>query len=196
MGKLRILVADDDDSARTTLVHLCQSLGHHVVGEAANGQEAIDLADQGLPDLALLDIRMPEVSGLEAARVITHRWSVPVIIITGHSDESLIREAAETGALNYILKPLTRERLAAAIAVGLARSSELRGLRQEVVELKQSLEDRKLIERAKGILMRDMNVGEQEAFFWLKRTSSHRNARLGDIARRVVALELNRGSRP
>jgi two-component system, response regulator PdtaR len=195
MKRLRILVADDDPAVRATFVEMCKSLGHHVVGEARTGDEAIELADHALPDLALLDIKMPELSGIDAARVITHRWNLPVLIVTGHAEDSLMRQAAESGAFNYILKPLTRERLAGAIAVAIARYSDMKDLKEEVGGLKQSLEDRKLVERAKGILMRDMKVGEQEAFSWLKRTSSHRNAPMADVARRVVALEMNKGRR-
>jgi AmiR/NasT family two-component response regulator len=195
MKRLRVLIADDESAVREMLAEMCRALGHVVVGEARDGREALQLADDVLPDLVLLDIKMPEMDGIEASRMISQKWNVPVLIVTAYADDQLMRQAAESGAFNYIIKPLTKERLAAAISMALARFTDLQGLKEEVGDLKQSLEDRRLIERAKGILMRDMRVGEQEAFAWLKRTSSHHNTRLGEVARRVVSLELNKGPR-
>jgi AmiR/NasT family two-component response regulator len=195
MKRVRILVADDDDAVRATLAALCESIGHQVVAEAANGSEALALAESALPDIALLDIKMPEPDGIEVARQFTSKWNLPALLVTAHADESLIRQAAASGAFNYILKPITREKLSAAISVAIARFSDMQDLKVEVGDLRQDLEDRKTIERAKGILMRDMQVGEQEAFQWLKRTSSHHNTRLAEVARRVVALETGKGNR-
>lgn len=189
MHRLRILVADDEDVVRTTLTELSRSLGHEVVAVARDGEEAVTLACSTQPDLLLLDIRMPHLDGIQAARAITQERLIPIIIVTGHSDQDLMDEAAEAGVFSYLLKPITEERLAAAIATARARFADLQLLRSEVGDLKGALEARKLIERAKGILMRDLGVGEQEAFRWLKRASSHHNRKLCEIARRVVALE-------
>jgi response regulator NasT len=189
LESLRILVADDDDAVRTALVQLSLALNHRVVAEARDGREAVLLADSTSPDLALLDIRMPHMDGIEAARAINQRHMIPVIIVTAHPDEGLMEQAAEVGVFAYLLKPLTRNRLAAAISTARARFADLQTLREEVGDLRRALEARKLVERAKGIVMRDLGVGEQEAYRWLKRTSSHSNQKLADVARRIVAMD-------
>jgi AmiR/NasT family two-component response regulator len=186
---LRVLVADDEEAVRATLVELLANLSHQVVGEARDGQEAVALARTTNPHVILLDIRMPRLDGLQAARAISEEGPVPIIIVTAHADQELIEEAAEAGVFSYLLKPITQQRLAAAISTARARFADLEILRAEVGDLKGALEARKLVERAKGILMRDLRVGEQEAYRWLKRTSSHHNQKLADVARRIVALE-------
>jgi len=186
---LRLLVAEDDDAVRTALVRMVESLGHEVVAEARDGREAVELAGRAAPDLLLLDIRMPRMDGLEAARVIIEERPLPIVIITAHTDQELIQEASEVGVFSYLVKPMTRDRLAAAITTAQARFADLQLLRSEVGDLQRALESRKLVERAKGIVMRDMGVGEQEAYRWLKRTSSHSNRKLAEVARRIVALD-------
>lgn len=195
MKGLRVLVAEDDDAVRMTLVEQCKTLGYDVVAEARDGAEAVTLTGTCAPDMLLLDIQMPEKTGLEVAREVIQNRDIPVLIITAHADQGLIEEAARCGAFSYMIKPVSRERLAAAASTALARYTDMQNLKEEVGDLKQSLEDRKLIEHAKGILIRDMGVKEQEAYFWLKRTSSHHNTKIAEVARRVVALELNNGKR-
>jgi len=187
--RLRILVADDEESVRKALAGMCESLGHQVIAQARNGEEAVSLVYEACPDLVLLDIRMPTMAGLEAARTISRHVSVPILIVTAHTDDGFIEEAAEAGVFNYLVKPITGERLGAAISTARARFKDFCHLQQELGDAKQALEARKLIERAKGILMRDMRIGEQEAHRWLKRASSHHNLKLAEVARRVVALD-------
>ena len=189
MKSLRVLVADDDEAVRAALVQLSQALNHEVVGEARDGHEAVALARTTNPDVVLLDIRMPHMDGLKAAKAITDEKLLPIIIVTAHADQTLMEEAAEVGVFSYLLKPITLQRLAAAISTARARFADLQVLRAEVGDLKSALEARTLVERAKGILMRDLRVGEQEAYRWLKRTSSHHNKKLAEVARRIVALE-------
>lgn len=186
---LRVLVADDEEAVRVMLAGMCEALGYQVVGQAEDGRKAVMLAESTTPDLVILDIRMPHMDGLEAARAIAERAFLPIVIVTAHTDGDLIEEAAAAGVFSYLVKPITGERLAAAIATARARFADLVRLRGEVGDLETALEARKLIERAKGVLMRDMGVGEQEAYRWLKRASSHHNQRLIDVARRIVALD-------
>ena len=174
---------------RKTLVEICESLGHQVAAQASNGQEAVEMASLTNPDLVLLDIRMPVLGGIEAAKAMLEREAVPIVIVTGHTDRELIGDAVQAGVFSYCVKPITAERLLAAIATAQARFRDLQGLRGEVGDLKRSLDDRKLVERAKGIVMRDMKVGEQEAYRWLKRTSSQSNRKMADVARSIVALD-------
>jgi response regulator NasT len=187
--RLRLLVADDEASARLALVRLSESLGHEVVAKACDGREAVEMAELTAPDLLLLDIAMPNMDGLAAAEAILERDQIPVVIVTGHTGQHLIKRAADCGVFSYLVKPVTRERLAAAISTARARFSDMQGLRHEVGGLKDALEARKLVERAKGVLMRDLGVGEQEAYRWLKRSSSQSNRRVSEIARDIVALE-------
>ena len=189
MERLRVLVADDDDAVRSALAHLVESLGHEVVAQARDGLEAVALTQETSPTLLLLDIRMPRCDGLEAAKTILHQTPVAIVIVTAYADETLMDQAAEVGVFSYLVKPVTRERLAAAISTARARFADLQVLRQEVGTLQQALEARKLIERAKGIVMRDLGVTEQDAYRWLKRTSSLSNQPIVEVARRVVALE-------
>jgi response regulator NasT len=187
--RLRLLIADDEEVVRKTLVEMCESLGHQVAAEARNGQEAVEMAGLTNPDLVLLDIRMPVLGGLEAAKAILERDAVPIVIVTGHTDQELINDAAEAGVFSYCVKPITAERLMAAIATAQARFTDLQKVKGEVGDLKRSLDDRKLVERAKGIIMRDMKVGEQEAYRWMKRTSSQSNRKIADVAKSIVALD-------
>jgi response regulator NasT len=189
MGRLRVLVAEDDPSVRAVLVEMVEALGHEVVAQAQDGQEAVELAARSSPDLALLDIRMPRMDGLAAAQAIMQHHLLPTLIITAHAEESLINQAAQSGAFAYLLKPVSQERLAAAISTACARFRDQELLRDEVGSLRCNLEDRKLIERAKGILMRDLGVSEPEAYRWLKLTSSRSNDKIAEVARRIVALD-------
>ena len=189
---MRILVADDQDEVRATLVRMSQDMGHEVVGEARDGEETVALARETAPDLLLLDIRMPKMDGMEVARALIGERPVAIVIVTAYADDALIEEAAEVGVFSYVIKPVTRNRLAAAVSTARARFADLQVLREEVGGLKDALEARKLVERAKGIIMRDLEVGEQEAYRWLKKTSSHSNHKLADVARRIVALETDR----
>ncbi len=189
MERLRLLIADDEDVVRKTLVEICVSLGHQVAAEACNGQEAVELAALTNPDLVLLDIRMPVLDGLEAAKAILERAMVPIVIVTGHTDQELINGAARAGVFSYCVKPISADRLMAAMATAQARFNDLERARGEAGDLKRSLDDRKLVERAKGIIMRDMKVGEQEAYRWLKRTSSTSNRKIADVAKSIVALD-------
>lgn len=190
---MRILVADDHDEVRATLVRMSQDMGHEVVGEARDGEEAVALARETAPELLLLDIRMPKMDGMEVARALIGDQPIAIVIVTAYADDALIEEAAEVGVFSYVVKPVTRPRLAAAVSTARARFADLQVLKEEVGGLKEALEARKLVERAKGIIMRDLEVGEQEAYRWLKKTSSHSNHKLADVARRIVSLETNRG---
>jgi len=186
---LRVLIADDEEPVRSAIAAMSESLGHEVVALAQDGSEAVELAELTNPDLLLLDIEMPKLNGLGAARALLEKTLLPIVIVTGHTDQSLIEDAAQVGVFSYLVKPITKERLSAAIATALARFNDLASLRGEVGDLRESLDARKLVERAKGIIMRDMKVGEQEAYRWLKRTSSSTNQKIVTVARRIVALD-------
>lgn len=183
---LRILIADDDPLARQSLCDQISTIGHQVIAQAVNGRQALHFAAQLKPDLAILDVRMPDLDGLEAARVIAERDNLPVIMLTAYDDENLLERADQAGVLAYLLKPSDEKRLRAALHVALARFQELQTLRSEVENLKQTLEIRKLVERAKGILMDRLALSEGEAFKRLQKRARDTNRKLGDVARAVI----------
>lgn len=189
MDQLRILVAEDDSLVALDLVEGLQGLGHEVVGSAATGTEAVRLARQLSPDLVMLDIKMPELDGLEAAAQITAIRPVPIIILSAHSNAELIERAAHLGVLAYLIKPVDVRELETTIRVAMSRFHEFQALRREIADLKEALETRKLVERAKGILMRRRNWTEEEAFRRLQKESQNQNRKIADIAQAIIAAD-------
>lgn len=189
LGTLRILLAEDDSLVALDLLEELRSLGYEVVGSAATGTEAVSLARELLPDLILLDIKMPELDGLEAAAQITAARPVPIIILSAHSDAPLIERATHLGVLAYLIKPVDVRELETTIRVAMSRFREFQALRQEVADLKEALETRKLVERAKGILMRRRNCTEEEAFRKMQRESQNQNRKIGEIAQAIIAAD-------
>jgi AmiR/NasT family two-component response regulator len=184
--RLRIVIADDESIRVMSLRSQLEALGHQVVGEAATGREVVEIACQVKPDLAILDIKMPEMDGIEAAKAITAEQPIPIILLTAYGEEELVERAAEVGVLAYLMKPVSEEDLLPTIALALARFREFQALHREVESLKEALETRKLVERAKGILMRRLNLSEEKAFRHMQRRSQNENIKLGEIARAII----------
>jgi len=189
MDKLRILIADDDSLRVMSLKEQLAGLGHVVVGEAANGREAVELARQVQPDLAILDIKMPEMDGIEAAQTITEESPIPIILLTAYSERELTERAARAGVSAYLMKPVSEQDLLPAIALAVQRFKEFQALHQEVANLREALEARKLIERAKGILMKRLNLTEEEAFRRMQRRSQNENKKLPQIAQAIITAD-------
>jgi AmiR/NasT family two-component response regulator len=184
---MRVLVAEDDPLIALGLSERVRSLGHEPIGPACDGQQAIELARESLPDLYLFDIEMPNVDGLEAARQLADDGlRRPVVVVTGVDDPSLIERSIASGVSAYLTKPVDSRELEAAIALAAARHAEFQALEAEVDRAQQALEDRKLVERAKGLLMSALNLSEQDAFRRLQVTARERNLRLADVAGRIV----------
>jgi response regulator NasT len=186
---LRIVIADDEPRMRDYLWQSLERLGHQVVAAARTGRELIDHCRSHQPDLILSDIKMPDMDGIEAASQIYRIGAVPVILISAFHDVELIERASRNHILAYLVKPVKDSDVAPAIAVAMQRFSEFRSLRQEAADAKQALEDRKVIERAKGILMKRTGLTEPDAFRRLQKLASSKSARLVDIARSVVTAE-------
>jgi len=169
---------------------LCErvrSLGHEPIGPASDGEHAVALARESLPDLYLFDIEMPNVDGLQAAtRLAGDGLRRPVVVVTGVDDASLIERSIASGVSAYLTKPIDSRELGAAIELAAARHAEFEALEAEVDRAQQALEDRKLVERAKGLLMSALNLSEQDAFRRLQLTARERNLRLADVAGRIV----------
>jgi response regulator NasT len=184
---MRVLVADDDPIVARGLSERLRSLGHEPLGPARDGRQAIELARESLPDLYLFDIEMPSVDGLEAAvRLAEEGLRRPVVVVTGVEDPGLIERSIGSGVSAYLTKPIDTRELQAAIALAAARHAELETLEAEVGRAEQALEDRKLVERAKGLLMSALDLSEQDAFRRLQLTARERNLRLADVAARIV----------
>jgi response regulator NasT len=189
MEALRILVADDESIRLLSLRKQLAGLGHHVVAEASTGYEAVTLAASALPDLAILDIKMPVMDGIEAAEKITQARPIPIILLTAYDEAQLVERAAQANISAYLMKPVAEEDLLPAITLALARFRQFQALRQEVADLREALEARKIIERAKGILMRRLNLTEEEAFRRLQRQSQDSNRKLAQVAEAIVVAD-------
>jgi response regulator NasT len=186
MERLRVLIADDEVLVAEALREEAQRLGHEVVATAVDGAEAVALAKKLRPDVAILDVKMPEMDGLAAAQAIIQHEPIPVIIVTAFVEDELLERAGEAGVLGYLVKPVDETQLKAALKVAMSRFGELSALRQEVASLKEALEVRKMVERAKGILMDRLQLSENEAFKKLQKRARDTNRKLGDVARAIV----------
>lgn len=185
MRRLRILVADDETLIRMGLRTMLTELGHEAV-LASNGREALQAIRAGGVDLALLDINMPLTDGLEAARVIARKHPMPILILTAYSEQDLIEKAAQLPIQGYLVKPVNERDLAAAIQVAVARFGESRALAREKAELEESLETRKLVERAKGKLM-EAGLSEDEAYHTLQRRAREARVSMRRAAEAILA---------
>jgi two-component system, response regulator PdtaR len=184
---MRILIAEDDPVIAFALAERVRSLGHEPLGPVGDGAQAVAEATATRPDLYLFDIEMPELDGLEAAAELTARGlGRPVVVITGIDDRGLIERSVSTGAGAYLTKPVDTRELEAAISLAAARHAELEELQAEVVDSKQALEERKVIERAKGLLMKALALPEPDAFRRLQLAARERNLRLVEVARAIV----------
>jgi len=194
MAATRILVAEDNDLVALTLEEQLKSQGYDVIAVAHTGAEAIDLAARLSPDLIIMDIRMPEVEGTEAAARINAQRPTPIIMLTAYTDRDTIRRAEQAGALGYLVKPVNEAELAPAINIALARFKDVVALRAQVTELEESLEARKLIERAKGILMQRLGLSERDAYERLRQRARDKRAKMKDIAQAIIEAEELLGS--
>jgi AmiR/NasT family two-component response regulator len=184
---MRVLIAEDDPVIALGLAERLRSLGHEPLGPAADGAQAIELAHKSPPDLYLFDIDMPNLDGLQAAKQLTAEGlRRPVVVVTGVEDESLIERSIVSGVSAYLTKPVDTRELQAAIGLAAARHAEFQQLEAEVDRAQQALEDRKLVERAKGLLMSALDLSEHDAFRRLQLTARERNLRLADVAARIV----------
>jgi AmiR/NasT family two-component response regulator len=189
MEPLRILIADDESIRMMSLRKQLAALGHRVVAEASNGEEAVALAAATQPDLAILDIKMPVVDGIEAAQQITRARPIPIILLTAYNEAELVERAAQANISAYLMKPIAEEDLLPAITLALIRFRQFEALRREVSDLREALEARKIIERAKGILVRRLDLTEEEAFRRLQKQSQDSNRKLAEVAEAIVMAD-------
>ena len=182
---VRILVAEDEALIRMDLVEMLQGAGYEVIAEATNGQEAVELTQLHKPDLAILDVKMPVMDGISAAEKIIN--VAPVLMLTAFSQKELIDRARDAGVMAYVVKPFTISDLIPAIEIAISRHLQMRSLADEVADLHERLETRKLIDRAKGILMKALNLSEPEAFSWIQRAAMDRRMSMKAVAAAVIS---------
>jgi response regulator NasT len=183
--RLKILVAEDEALIRMDLVEMLVEAGYEVVAEAADGAQAIELAQLHRPDLAILDVKMPVLDGISAAEKIIS--IAPVLMLTAFSQRELVERARDAGVMAYVVKPFSIGDLVPAIEIAISRHLQMRHLADEVADLHERLETRKLIDRAKGILMQALNLSEPEAFSWIQRAAMDRRLTMKEVAQAVIS---------
>ena len=186
-AQVRIVVAEDEALIRMDLIEMLQEAGYSVVAEATNGAEAIDLVQEHQPDLAILDVKMPVLDGISAAEKIIS--IAPVLMLTAFSQRELVERARDAGVMAYVVKPFTIGDLVPAIEIAMSRHLQMKSLAQEVADLHERLETRKIIDRAKGILMKALNLSEPEAFSWIQRAAMDRRLTMKEVANAVISPE-------
>jgi two-component system, response regulator PdtaR len=186
MERTRIVIADDESIVRMDLKEMLTSLNYLVVGEVGDGQSAVNLARELKPDVVLMDIKMPDMDGIEAAKILTEEQIAPVVLLTAYSQKDLVDRAKEAGVVGYLVKPFREADLLPAIEVALARFSEFKQMSQEVHDLQDALETRKVVDRAKGILMDAQGLEEQEAFRRIQKMSMNTRKPMKEVAEAII----------
>ncbi len=186
VAPLTVLVVEDEALIRLDLAEMLTEEGYVVAGEAGDGEQAVELARQLRPDLVIMDIKMPKVDGIAAAATIVDERIAPVVMLTAFSQRELITQARDAGAMAYLVKPFARHELVPAIELAVSRFAEKRALEEEVATLGERLETRKVVDRAKGLLMTRQQMTEPEAFRWIQRTAMDRRTTMKAVATAVV----------
>ena len=182
----RVLIAEDEALIRMDLAEMLREEGYEVVGEAGDGQEAVDLAESLRPDLVIMDVKMPRRDGIDAAAEIASKRIAPILVLTAFSQRELVERARDAGAMAYLVKPFSITDLIPAIELAVSRFGEMAALEQEVATLSDRLETRKLVERAKGLLQTKQKMSEPEAFKWIQRAAMDRRTTMRRVAEVVL----------
>ncbi len=182
----RVVVAEDEAVIRLDIVEMLREVGYDVVGEAADGESAIRLAEELRPDLVVMDIKMPVLDGISAAERIAKARIAPVVLLTAFSQKELVERARDAGAMAYVVKPFTSNDLVPALEIALSRHAEIAALESEITDMTDRFETRKLVERAKSLLISSMGLSEPEAFRWIQKTSMDRRLTMREVAETVL----------
>lgn len=187
--RLRIVVADDDRDTREYLAEALLRMGHEVVATATNGGDLVEQARARSPDLVITDIKMPKMDGIEAGTEVNRDRQVPIILLSAHHDEELVKRALSAPFMAYLVKPVTEADLRTAVPLAMSRFRELRSLTEEATSLRQAMQDRKLIERAKGILMKRLRIDEEDAYRRMRMLASNQNRKMTEVSRDIAGAE-------
>lgn len=182
----RVIVAEDESLIRIDVVETLRDNGFEVIAEAADGEKAVALAEELKPDLVVMDVKMPLMDGISAAEILTKKKIAPVVLLTAFSQRELVERASEAGALAYVVKPFTPNDLIPAIDIALGRYAQIQALEDEVADMAERLETRKILDRAKGILNNTMGLTEPEAFRWIQKASMDRRLTMKEVAQTVI----------
>ena len=188
---IRIVLAEDEAIIRLDLRESLQEEGYEVVGDVGRGDKAVEMVDELRPDVAIFDIKMPGMSGLEAAKIVSDKKICPVVMLTAFSQREIIEQARDAGALAYLVKPFQKTDLVPAIELAIARFAELKSLSGEVAALGAQLEIRKLVDRAKGVLIDKHQMSESDAFSYIQSMAMSQRMKMGEIAEQIIAGKLN-----
>ncbi|MFM8947694.1 MAG: ANTAR domain-containing response regulator [Acidimicrobiaceae bacterium] len=188
---IRIVLAEDEAIIRLDLRESLQEEGYEVVGDVGRGDKAVEMVDELRPDVAIFDIKMPGMSGLEAAKIVSDKKICPVVMLTAFSQREIIEQARDAGALAYLVKPFQKTDLVPAIELAIARFAELKSLSGEVAALGAQLEIRKLVDRAKGVLIDKYQMSESDAFSFIQSMAMSQRMKMGDIAEQIIAGKLH-----
>ncbi|HEX6337995.1 MAG TPA: response regulator [Jiangellaceae bacterium] len=183
----RVLVAEDESLIRMDLIEMLREEGYDVVGEAADGAAAVEQAEQLKPDLVVMDVKMPVLDGISAAKKIVEKRIAPVLILTAFSQRDLVERARAAGAMAYLVKPFNKSDLVPAIEMALSRHEEIAQLEQEVADLTERLDTRKLVDRAKGVLQTKFGLSEPDAFRWIQKAAMDKRTTMREVAQVVIA---------
>ena len=186
MESLRIVIADNESIIRMDLKELLEEAGHEVIGEAADGLKAVEMTRKLKPDLVIMDIKMPEMDGIAAAKMISNEKLAPVLLLTAYSQKEIVEKAKDSGVLAYLVKPVKESNLFPAMEIALSRFKEYVEIEQELNDLRNSLETRKILDRAKGILMDAYNLSEQEAFRRIQQYSMSKRKSIREVAESII----------
>ena len=186
MSQIRVVIADDESIIRMDLKSLLEDMGHMVVGEAADGQRALELARTLKPDVIIMDIKMPVIDGLDAAKIIFDEKIAPVVLLTAYSQKDLIERAKDAGVFGYLVKPFQESDVLPAIEIAISRYLEMQDLETTVGDLEDKLETRKIVDRAKGILMDKYKLGEADAFRRIQQQSMNQRRSMKEIADAII----------
>ena len=185
-GAKRVIVAEDESLIRIDIVETLRDHGFEVIAEASDGEKAVALAEELRPDLVVMDVKMPLMDGISAAEILTKKKIAPVVLLTAFSQRELVERASEAGALAYVVKPFTPNDLIPAIDIALGRYAQIQALEDEVADMAERLETRKILDRAKGILNNTMGLTEPEAFRWIQKASMDRRLTMREVAQTVI----------
>lgn len=194
--KRRVVVAEDESLIRIDIVEILTDNGFEVVGEAGDGEKAVALARELKPDLVVMDVKMPLMDGISAAEILGKEKIAPVVLLTAFSQRELVERASEAGAMAYVVKPFTPNDLLPAIEIALSRSQQIAALEDEVADIAERLETRKILDRAKGILNDTMGLTEPEAFRWIQKASMDRRLTMREVAQTVIDQLAERAANP